>query len=95
MTPEIVARAVAGLSVVVVLCILGIVGLSATTRATDVSITSLSTLAGGAAGALAALLTNSTGAGAMMGGRRITDPVAMGPAPTGETTITTTVTPPG
>src|SRR5687768_12832943 len=100
MTPEIVARAVNGLVVVLVLCIVGIVVLAATGHQTEASLTSLSTLGGGAAGALAALLTSSTAPGAIVGGRRITDPrPASGePAPsipTGETTtITTTVTPP-
>lgn len=76
MTPELVLRAVTGLIVVVVLCVAGIVALAVTGQQTDASLTALSTLGGGASGALAALLTNSTVPGAIVGGRRVTDPPA-------------------
>lgn len=74
MTPEIISRAVLGLVMAAISCILGIVVLAATGRQTEASLTALATLGSGSAGALAGLLTAVATPGAIIGGRRATDP---------------------
>jgi hypothetical protein len=74
-TPEIIGRAVFGLMLATIACIVGIVTLAATDRQTEASITALATLGSGSAGAIAGLLTGvAQTPGAIVGGRRATDP---------------------
>lgn len=74
MTPDIIGRAVFGLVLASLACITGIVVLAATGRQTEASLTALATLGSGSAGALAGLLTAVAAPGAIIGGRRATDP---------------------
>ena len=74
MTPEIISRAVFGLVLAALTCIIGIVVLAATGKQTEASLTALATLGSGSAGALAGLLTAVATPGAIIGGRRASDP---------------------
>lgn len=74
MTPGIVGRAVLGLMVTALTCVVGVVLLAITDHQTEASLTGLVGLAGTSSGALAGLLANVSAPGAILGGRRATDP---------------------
>lgn len=74
MTPDIVSRAVWGLALAALTCILGIIILAATGNQSSTSLTALASLGSASLGALAGLLSNVSSPGAILGGRRATDP---------------------